>query len=246
MYAMQGTTPSPLSADRAQRLAELLDATSPASRARAGMGGAEVLPVLPDLVPLLPDGGLRAGTVVECADPALFGALAAGPSANSESSWACLIGWRELGLLALSGYGMDLDRLLLVDRPGQQWPEVAVSMFGAVDLVLLGPDLSPHPQLAQRLAARLRQHRCVVLTAGLWPGSHLRFDLESHGWERLGPGHGLLESRRVSVRSAVRGGPLGRPVELLLPDGTGSVAAVDAAAVGRLRFGAPAAAVAAF
>ncbi|MBP0454039.1 hypothetical protein J5Y04_31530 [Kitasatospora sp. RG8] len=56
-------------ADSFERLAALLDATSPATRARQAR--ATVLPVLESLAPLLPHGGLAKGSITEAADMSL-------------------------------------------------------------------------------------------------------------------------------------------------------------------------------
>jgi len=204
-------------------LATLLELTSPQARAQAAQR--TVLPVLPELAELLPDGGLLPGTVTEVHDAGLLLALAAGPSASDSNSWAAVVGWPEIGLAAAAGYGLDLRRLLIVDDPGEAWPEIVATLMAAVDLVILQPSTPPPPALASRLTARLRGHRCAVLTMGHWPGSVLRLDVTAREWSGLGDGHGMLQSRRVTVRTSGRGrAATGRTAELLLPDEHGQVA----------------------
>ncbi|GAA0704927.1 hypothetical protein GCM10010193_69950 [Kitasatospora atroaurantiaca] len=211
-----------MSAGPEERLAGLLELTSPAARAREG--AVQTIPVLPELAGLLPDGGLRPGTVTEVSDLGLLAALTA-----ECRGWAAVIGMPELGLGALAGYGMDLQHLMLVDDPGEHWAEVFSALAPVVDLILLTPTTPLTPTLARRLSARLRQHRCAVLTPAHWPGAQLRLEVESHGWTGLGDGFGQLQSRRVAVRTAGRGGGLGRSAELLLPDEHGTVTALDGA-----------------
>ncbi|MBA2496786.1 MAG: hypothetical protein H0V33_06755, partial [Acidimicrobiia bacterium] len=84
------------------------------------LAGEQVLPVLGALDGLLP-GGLRRGSslavgVGRAGRPggatSLALAVAAGPSAAG--SWVAAVGVPSLGLAAAAGYGVDLDRLVLV------------------------------------------------------------------------------------------------------------------------------------
>jgi len=221
----------PNTEERAGRLAALLEATNPAARARAGQ--AALLPVLPELEPLLPDGGLRRGTVVEAPDIGMLLALAAGPSLLRPDGWTCVIGMRDLGLAAADAYGWDLSRTLLVDYPGEHWQEIVATMAPAVDTLVVRPTENVTPTTARRLEARLRQHAAVLLTPSHWPGSALRVAVESKGWTGLGSGWGQLCERRIVARTSGRGGGLGRSAELLLPNGSGTITALEPSALQR-------------
>jgi hypothetical protein len=206
-------------------LTDLLEATSPAARARAE--AAQTLPVQPELATLLPHGGLQRGTVAVVRDPGLLLALAAGPAVHRPDVWTAAVALPDLGLAAAAGYGIDLDRLLLADTPGDQWPDVCAGLLPAVEILLLGP-VGPSPATASRLGARLRQHGTVLLTPGPWPGAHLQLDVAARECTGLGDGHGQLMSRRVHIRASGRGAPgAGRTLEVLLPDERGTVTAVD-------------------
>jgi len=191
-------------------------------------GGVDLLPVLPALAPLLPDGGLRRGAAVSVGgDTGLLLALAAG--AFADGAWAAAVGLPELGLSAAAGYGFDLRRLLLVDDPGPHWPEVVAALAGAVGLILLRPTGPVAPQLAARLAAVLRRGGCALLVAGPWPGAGLRLSVRAGRWFGLGDGYGQLRGRQVEVAAEGRGiATRARTARLWLPDERGVARAVGA------------------
>ncbi|GAA0654801.1 hypothetical protein GCM10010193_01260 [Kitasatospora atroaurantiaca] len=194
---------------------------------RPAEGG--LLPVLPALAPLLPGGGLRRGAAVSVhGDTGLLLALAAG-AATLDGTWSAAVGLPDLGLAAAAGYGIDLRRLLLVDDPGQHWPEVVSALAGAVGLILLCPDGPVPPQLAARLTAVLRRGGCALLVAGPWPGAVLRLSVSSARWFGLGAGYGQLQGRQVEVAAEGRGaGGRARTARLWLPDEHGTVRAAEA------------------
>ncbi|MEV0190866.1 hypothetical protein AB0I39_20300 [Kitasatospora purpeofusca] len=196
-----------------------------ASSAAPGRG---LLPVVPALRGVLPEGGLRRGTAVSVAggDAGLLLALAAG--VRETDGWAAAVGLPDLGLAAAAGYGLDLRRLLVADDPGPHWAEVVSVLAGAVELIMLRPDGPVPPNLAARLAAVLRRSGCVLLVAGPWPGAGLRLGVRSGRWFGLGDGHGQLTGRQVEVVAEGRGSAVrGRAARLWLPDAHGAVRAVE-------------------
>jgi hypothetical protein len=206
---------------RLQRLAERVRPIA-ASRTR-------LLPVLPPIAALLPDGGLRRGTVVRCAGegaPSLAMAVAAGPSAAG--SWCATVGLDEVGVLAAAGYGLDLDRLVVVHAAPAEWAVAAAVLVDGIDLVVLAPPRHARPAAARTLAARARDRDAVVLLVGDRPGfpAELELAVETAQWHGLAEGAGRLQSRRVTVVARGRGSAV-RPVrqELWLPTATGKVAA---------------------
>src|SRR5689334_17846434 len=105
---------------------------------------AELIPVLPALRPVIPGGGLRAGTVVSLDGPgtaSLGLALVAG--AGLEGGWSAVVGVPEFGVLAAGGMGANPGRLLLVDSPGPRWADVVVALTEAVEFVLVHPPERP-------------------------------------------------------------------------------------------------------
>lgn len=212
------------STDRLQALAERVRPTAP-SRTR-------LLPVVPPLVALLPDGGLRRGTAVRFTggtagiDGALSLALAvaAGPSATG--SWCALVGVDDVGAVAAAGYGVDLDRLAVVRAAPAEWAMVAGVLVDGLDLVIVAPPAHPRPSAVRTLAARARDRGAVLLVLHpTWPAD-LELAAEDPRWHGLAEGAGRLQARRVTVVAQGRGSAV-RPVrqELWLPAATGVVAA---------------------
>ncbi|MGO9584433.1 MAG: hypothetical protein ACLP36_16720 [Acidimicrobiales bacterium] len=224
---------------------------------RGPLPAERILPVPPELAGLFPGGGLpRGGTVllgppsapdtslgpagtsrINSAPPrwapgltSLLLLLLAGTS--SRGYWCAVVGLPELGLMAAVELGADLDRLVLVPRPGSEgrWQSVVTTLLEAVDLVCLVPDTPVRAADARRLSARARERRTtlVVLDAagpigvatGLlcggqaragrvvarWPGpSDLRCTVMDSSWAGLEHGHGLLSSRQLEAEVGGRG-----------------------------------------
>jgi hypothetical protein len=180
------------------------------------------LPVLPVLRGELP--GLRRGQVMSVDGAgALAAALAAGVSADG--GWCAAVGMPDLGVLAAVAMGVDPQRLLLVDEPGERWPEVVATMLGAVELVLLRPPVSPSAVEVRRLTAHARRHGAVLVTTGLWEGAQVRLRVVSSLWTGLSDGHGHLRGRRVQVVVEGKGPP--RKAWLWLPGPDGSIGPAD-------------------
>lgn len=205
-------------------------------------GAAEVLPVLPELRELLPDGGLRRGSVVAVDGPgALLWALAV--EASRTGAWCATVGLPELGLVAAAEMGMALDRLLVVADPGPRWAEVVATLLDGVELVIARPPGAASAQrgrsgpgtaaLDRRLGALLRRHGGVLVTAGPWEGARVRLRVASGVWAGVGDGHGHLQGHRVRVMAEGRGAG-GRPrvARLWLPGPDGTVTGPDLAPVG--------------
>ncbi|MGE7439212.1 hypothetical protein [Kitasatospora sp. NPDC001175] len=182
-------------------LAELLEQTSPAIRARRAQ--AATIPVHPLLAPLLPHGGLARGTVTETTDLSLLLALAAGPADATPTTWSAAINLPDLGLAAAIGHGIPINRLLLVDEPGEHLPEVIAALAPVCSVLLIRPPTWLQPRTTTRLAAHLRRTGTVLLSHGPWPGgAQLRLEITTAAWSGLGDGYGQLLHRRVTVRAS--------------------------------------------
>ena len=182
----------------------------------------ELLPVLPALHGVMP--GLRRGQVVSVDGVgALPLALAAGVSAGG--GWCAAVGMPDLGVLAAVAMGVDSQRLLLVDEPGERWPEIVATMLGAVDLVLLRPPVSPSAVQVRRLTAHARRHGAVLVLTGPWEGAQVRLRVASSLWTGLTDGHGHLRGRRVQIVAEGKGPP--RRAWLWLPGPDGTVGPAD-------------------
>ncbi len=204
--------------------------------AQQSTGIDRLLPVLPELRPLLPGGGLRRGaTIAVGAGPlirstgrgrpaggtSLLLALLAG--ASRAGSWCAIVGVPTLGALAAAEAGIDLARLALVPEPGPEWPTVVAALLDGVDVVVAAaPGLVP-ATVARRLAARARQRGSVLMPyGGRWEGADLLVEAVRGGWRGLGQGRGRLRGRELVISARGRGGAA-RPVQarIWLPPGAG-------------------------
>lgn len=180
-------------------LRELAGRTQPVSLARE-----RLLPVLPALERLFPDGGLRRGATVGVAgSTSLALALLAGPSAAG--SWCAAVGLPCLGLAAAVEMGIVLEHLALVPAPGQGWPAVVAALLDAFDVVVVRSPAGVRSAQARRLGARARERGAVLVAVGGWEGADLRLSVVAGGWEGVGEGHGHLRARQVEVRAEGRG-----------------------------------------
>ncbi|TNC35436.1 hypothetical protein [Mumia zhuanghuii] len=182
-----------------------------AARVRAMEGAAPVrdrLPTLPALSQVVPGGVLRGATYEVSASLSLSTALVAGPSAAG--AWCAVVGVPELGAEAAAALGVALERTILVPAPGEHWPHVVSALADVTDAILLRPPTPVRDGEAQRVAARLRQHRTtlVVLAArpGAWPRAQGRLEVTESRWTGVGEGFGHLQRRRVTVSATSRGG----------------------------------------
>jgi len=186
------------------------------------------LPLLQGLTGLLPEDGLRRGSTVAVEGAtSLALALLAGPS--QAGSWCAVVGAPELGLQAAAEFGIVLERLALIPRPGQAWASVVAALVDAFDVVAIRPTGTVPPSLASRLSARLRKHGGVLLCLGQWEGADLRLTAVDEQWDGLGDGYGRLRARQLRVRVSGRRGAATVPHEerVWLPaaDGTVGIAA---------------------
>ncbi len=189
-----------------------------------------LLPVPGPLVPLMPDGGLRRGTVVHCTgEGALSLTLAVLGAASAAGSWCGLVGVEDLGALAAAGYGVDLRRLVVVRAPAAQWAVAAGRLLEGFDVVTVEPPGRARPQAARSLVARARRQGAVLVVVGgrsSWPDpADVRLEVGHPRWHGLDRGAGRLAGRRVTVEAHGRG-VASRPVvrELWLPTAAGRVA----------------------
>ena len=191
-----------------------------------------LLPVDPPFEPLMPEGGLRRGTVTQvqgAGATSLALALLAGCSAAG--SWLAVVGVPGLGLDAVGELGVALERLLLVDvatGPGStgDWPTVVAALLDGVDAVLVEVPRHTRVAEARRLQARLRERGATLVVVGA--AGAFEPDLVMVGgtpvWHGLGTGWGHLRSRCLPVEvTGRRAASRGRSALLWLPDEEGKV-----------------------
>lgn len=205
-------------ADELRRLRAQLD------RAQAPRVDAPPLPVHPLFASLLPEGGLRPGSSCAIsASPSLLLALIS--TASRAGSWAAAIGMPTLGAEAAAGFGVDLERLVLIPEPGQRWLAVAAAVAEVLPIVAVRPQGRARDGDVARLSARLRDRGTVLLVMGEWPGADALLSVSEPRWSGLDAGHGYLESREVTVTASSRRSPVPRSVRMLLPGPGGSLEA---------------------
>ena len=160
-------------------------------------------PVLPVLKGVLP-GGLRPGAVYSLqGSMSLAMALLAGPS--QQGAWCGVMGLPDFGIEAAAGFGIALERLVLVPDPGERWMQALAALADVLPVVLSCAPARTAPAEAARLGARLRERGSVLLVAGHWPQSEAILRVSSHEWEGLGKGHGHLARQELRLEVALRG-----------------------------------------
>lgn len=187
------------------------------------------IPTHPALADLLPGGALAAGGQYRVASSTTLAlALLQGPSAAG--AWCAVVGLPDLGVEAAAGLGVDLERLVLVPHPGEQWMAVVSALVDVVSVVLVRPPARARVSeaAAGKLAARLRQREAVLVAMGEWPRADAGLTVSESAWAGLGSGFGHLAARQVTVSSASASWS-GRVKSrrLWLPDASQQVAAVE-------------------
>ncbi len=183
------------SADAVARLRERIERIERTTRIGSE---APTFPAPPPLARLLPGGGLRTGVAYALGPsmPLLLSMLAP-PSAAG--AWCAVVGMPELGVEAAADAGIDLDRLVLIPRPGARWLGVVAAVAEVVGLVALRPGGRIGDGEAARLAARLRERETVLLAQGAWPGAEATIAADRAEWSGLGDGFGYLEGGEAVV-----------------------------------------------
>jgi hypothetical protein len=185
-----------------------------------------LIPTHPAIAGLLPGGGLQQGASYSVERSAmLLMTLLAAPSAAG--SWCGVVGVPEFGVEAAQGFGIDLDRLVLVPHPGDQWLAVTAAIADVMAVVVTRPPSRATESSVARLSARLRQRGTTLLVLGAWPQTEAMLSLSRSEWHGIGAGHGHLMSREVTVTvtSRVAGRP--RSARLWLPDESQNVRRAD-------------------
>ena len=169
-------------------------------------GASGVLRVPEPLASALPRRGLVRGSVASLVGPGatslLFTLMSGEPGA-----WSAIVGMPDIGLLAASEFGIDLDRVVLVPNPGPDVLQVISILIDGVDVlaVALPPGSRPTQSRLRVLTGRLRQRGAVVLSMSPWPGAELVLRSRWAGMAGVGRGHGRLRDRSLVVDVEGRG-----------------------------------------
>jgi hypothetical protein len=219
-------------------LARALEASRPVS-----LAAEQLLPVSSALQDLLPWGGLARGSTVAVRGSAARSlALALVAEAVRNGAWLAAIGIPSLGLAAVAGFGIALERVVVVEPANSpDWLSAVGAAIDAFDVVfttslMSGSLMSGGTRAAdlRRFQPRVRERGCVVVVldtvpaAGRAPVSaDVTIDASVVRWHGLHIEAGYLAARQVAVTVTGRRGAV-RPVRrrLWLPDHDGSVRVV--------------------
>ena len=205
-----------------ERAGEILRLRREIGRMQRRRSDDAVLPMHPALQDLLPERGLHTGAVYSVSpSPSLIFALMS--AVSQRGSWCAAVGMPTLGLEAAASFGIELSRLILVPSPGERWLAVVSALAEVVPLIAVSPGSAVRDADAARLAARLRDRGCTLLTTSSWPQSEGLISLHDPHWEGLGEGWGLLSDRTVTLTAQTRTTPRPKSLRVQLPAGLGGI-----------------------
>lgn len=192
------------------------------AEAPSGAVPAELLLPLPaGLEPLLPMGGLRRGTAVQVSGSMslLLALAAAACGVPGEGTWCAVVAMPDVGLAAAAEAGLDLDRTVVVPKPGPDAPSVLGALIDGFDVVVLGrcPALTDADR--RTATTRLRTREAVLLTADVWPGAQAVLEVGERSWFGVGAGDGVLVGREATVTSFARGLGTSRSIRVQMSAG---------------------------
>lgn len=179
------------------------------------------LPTHPAIARLLPGGALKEGATYSVdRSLTLLMLLLAAPSAAG--AWCGVVGIPEFGAEAAAGFGIDLERLVLVPHPGDQWLTATAAVADALSVIVTRPPRQASDASVARLSARLRKRGATLLVLGAWPQrtwphSEAMLSITESAWTGIGNGHGHLQAREVTVTVTSRTGGRPRSVRIRLP-----------------------------
>lgn len=186
------------------------------NRMQSNRLGSTRLPTVPALARILPGGGIHAGAAYSVQDSTTLAmALLAGPS--STGAWCSVVGIPSFSIEAAAGFGIELERLVLIPHAGDQWLTVTAAMIDVVSVVLTKAPEHITPSGIARLKARLRQRGAALIALGSWPQSDSVLSVSGSSWDGLGSGTGHLNTRRMTITASGHGGR-SRSTELRLAD----------------------------
>ncbi|MEX2532494.1 MAG: hypothetical protein WD360_00855 [Nitriliruptoraceae bacterium] len=165
----------------------------------------EVIAVSNELAPCFPWGGLRRGDTIMVGGSSTL-TFTTVAHATQSGLWCGVVALPQLNLAAGEETGVDLSRIVLVQEPSRHLPEVAAALLDALDIVILGivPELTR--ETLQKLSARTRQRRKVLLLSTATPppslpGIAITLDAVQHRWGGATEGFGYLEHHQIDIRA---------------------------------------------
>lgn len=204
-------------AERAPSLERVRDLQARITSMQATKLDTRSIPTHPAIAGLLPGGGLKEGATYSVDNSTtLVMTLLAGPSAAG--SWCGVVGIPEFGIEAAERFGIDLERLVLVPEPGDQWLAVTAAIADVMGVVVTKPPSRANDSSVARLSARLRQRGATLIVLGPWPQSEAMLSISQSEWSGIGDGHGYLSARQATVTVTSRLGGRPRSARMWLPD----------------------------
>lgn len=178
------------------------------------------LPTHPAIARLLPGGALKEGATYSVdRSLTLLMLLLAAPSAAG--AWCGVVGIPEFGAEAAAGFGINLERLVLVPHPGDQWLAATAAAADALSVIVTRPPKRASDASVARLSARLRKRGATLIVLGtwprgIWPQSEAMLSITESTWTGIGSGHGHLQAREATVTVTSKSGGRPRSARLLL------------------------------
>ena len=203
--------------------------------ARASHLNAARIPVSPAFADVLPERGLRPGSTLSVGGVGATSIALGLVAEASKTSWTACVGMPELGLAAGEELGVDLDHLVVVPDPKDQWTDILAALVDAFDIVLAHPPQARVATRARKLSGRIRERDAVLVAIGAWPDSDIRLQGTSSRWHGIGAGYGHLAARTIDVVvTGRRAAAQPKTTTLWLPDVTGEIRVSNDASVTRL------------
>ena len=178
-------------------------ATRPETITESALG---ILDTPPAIATLLPKRGLARGSVVAVngASSVLLSLLA---SITGSGKHAAVVGLPNLGILAATEMGADLNRCAFVPYPSDAAIDAAAILLDGMDLVVLGlAGAAVPPTRARAVIARARSKgACLIVTEGRWDGPDVRIDSQVRGYTGLTQGRGRITGLNIDIEVSGRG-----------------------------------------
>ncbi|MBP1325494.1 hypothetical protein JOF28_000726 [Leucobacter exalbidus] len=156
------------------------------------------LPTHPGLGPVLPGGAIHAGSSYSVRGSWQL-ALAFLTEASSAGAWCGVIGCPSFGAEAAAAMGVALDRCILIPSPGAHGFALAGALSEILTVTLLHAPAQVPAGVAERIAARLREHQSALVVTGDWPNTAATLEVTASRWEGLEHGFGRLRARTLGV-----------------------------------------------
>ena len=179
-----------------------------------------VLAVLPELAPLLPDGGVRRGAVLHCpGSMAASMSLALVAEASRIGSWVGVVAVPGFAAAAAAEWGVALERVVHIPVvPAEHLATVVAAVADGVDLVITSGS-AIRPADARRLASRLATRGGALIIVGEVGGfaPDLVCRATTLEWCGLEAGAGRITARRVQLEVTGRRAERPRRAEWWFP-----------------------------